>query len=180
VVAVTCIVGVAQDGKVTIGGDSAGVSGWDLSVRADPKVFKSGPFVMGFTSSFRMGQLLQHRLSVAERPAGQEVERFMVVTFIDAVRGCLTEGGFKKVDSGVESGGVFLVGYQGRLFEVHSDFQVAEAADGLGACGCGESYALGALDATPDLKPKRRVLNALAIAERRSAGVAGPFKVVVG
>jgi hypothetical protein len=54
----TCIVGLRQGGKVFIGGDSAGISGWDVTVRADPKVFLSGPYAMGFTSSFRLGQLL--------------------------------------------------------------------------------------------------------------------------
>jgi hypothetical protein len=50
----TCIVGLVDGGRVWLGGDSAGVSGWDLTVRADRKVFRNGPYVMGFTTSFRM------------------------------------------------------------------------------------------------------------------------------
>ena len=54
---------------------------------------------------------------------------------------------------------------------------VAEAADGYAAVGCGDRLALGALFATAGtgLKPRRRVLRALAAAERFSAGVRGPF-----
>ena len=38
----TCIVGIADGAKVWIGGDSAGVAGWSLTVRADEKVFAVG------------------------------------------------------------------------------------------------------------------------------------------
>lgn len=174
----TCIVGVAADGKVHLGGDSAGVSGWDMQIRAEPKVFKTGPFLMGFTTSFRMGQLLHYRLEVAERTVSQSVEEYMVVTFVDAVRACLTDGGWKKVENNRDEGGNFLVGYDGHLFEIFSDFQVAEYADGLAACGCGEQFAIGALEATVGFPPRQRVLKALRVAERRSAGVSGPFTVL--
>lgn len=32
----TCVVGLVAEGKVWMGADSAGVSGWDLRTRADP------------------------------------------------------------------------------------------------------------------------------------------------
>lgn len=50
----TAIVGLVEKGNVYIGGDSAGVAGLSISIRGDEKVFKVGPFIMGFTSSFRM------------------------------------------------------------------------------------------------------------------------------
>ena len=49
----TAIAAIVQDNVVYIGGDSAGVGGYSLEVRKDPKVFITGPFVMGFTTSFR-------------------------------------------------------------------------------------------------------------------------------
>ncbi len=58
----TCIVGVVKDGVVYIGGDSAGVSGLRLIKRKDSKVFKRKGFIIGYTSSFRMGQLLRFKL----------------------------------------------------------------------------------------------------------------------
>lgn len=177
----TCIVGVAENGIVTIGGDSAGVSGWNVTIRADEKVFANGEFVMGFTSSYRMGQLLRHRLRPPEAMPSQSVEHFMCVTFIDAVRQCLADGGWKKVDNSVDKGGEFLVGYRGRLFQVAEDFQVGESVDGFAACGCGESFALGALEASREFAPKLtardRVLAALNVAAKRSAGVRAPFSV---
>lgn len=38
----TCIVGLAAGGQVLIGADSAGVSDYDLHVRADTKAFQVG------------------------------------------------------------------------------------------------------------------------------------------
>ena len=40
----TCIVGLVHGGKVYMGGDSAGVGGYCLTVRADEKVFRNGEF----------------------------------------------------------------------------------------------------------------------------------------
>jgi len=67
----TCIVGIAQEGKVWIGADSAAVSGQDIRATALRKVFRRGQFLIGYTSSFRMGQLPQFHLFLC---AAQEQE----------------------------------------------------------------------------------------------------------
>jgi hypothetical protein len=176
---VTVIAGVVDSGAVLIGGDSAGIGGYQLTVRRDSKVFINGPYVMGFTSSFRMGQLLRWSLKPPP-PNGDELEQFMVTEWIDAVRGCLQEGGYAANYSGQESGGTFLVGVRGRLFEVDSDYQVGEPLDGYAAVGCGADIALGALHATRalGLSADERVMGALQAAERHSAGVRGPFTLL--
>jgi hypothetical protein len=56
----TVIVGLVHRGRTHLAGDSAGSSGSQLTIRRDPKVFTNGPYVLGFTTSFRMGQLLHH------------------------------------------------------------------------------------------------------------------------
>jgi hypothetical protein len=171
----TAIVGLAHGGAVHLGADSAGVAGYDLTVRADTKVFRNGPYLFGFTSSFRMGQLLHYALA-PPAPTG-DIHRFMATRFVDAVRDCLKEGGWSKKDSDREEGGTFLVGVAGRLFGVYSDYQIGEGIDGYLAVGCGDQAALGSLHATAALRvaPKRRVLMALEAAERLNAGVRAPF-----
>lgn len=173
----TCIVGVEHNAKVTLGGDSAGVSGRSISLRADEKVFRSGPMVFGFTSSFRMGQLLRYSLDMPA-PPDRGLDRWMVTTFVDAVRACLKEGGFATVCNGVETGGTFLVGIHGRLYIVDSDFQVGRPAAGFAAVGCGQPEALGALYATKKDAPRKRVITALEAAAAFNTGVAGPFRTV--
>jgi ATP-dependent protease HslVU (ClpYQ) peptidase subunit len=172
---VTAIVGLVQDGSVYIGGDSAGVSGLNLAVRADTKVFRKGDYLFGFTTSFRMGQLIRYSLRLP-KPKGQ-IDKFMATRFIDALRDCLKTGGWAKKENDREEGGTFLVGVRGQLFAVYDDYQVGSAADGFAAVGCGDQIALGALYATQDsgLKPRKRIRIALQAAERFSAGVRGPF-----
>jgi hypothetical protein len=174
----TCIAGLTSGGHVYLGGDSAGVSGLDLDVRADAKVFKNGPFLFGFTTSFRMGQLLRFKFKPPAHEEGLDTYEYMVTRFVDAVRECLKEGGYARKKDEEERGGTFLVGYRGRLFYVAGDYQVGEEACGFHAVGCGDRIALGSLYSTQGHPPRARVRLALEAAERFSAGVRGPFVVL--
>jgi hypothetical protein len=162
---------------VLIGGDSAGVNGYDVRIREDAKVFVNGPFLIGYTSSFRMGQLLRFRFSPANQSDHTDDYEYMATVFVDAVRECFGTYGIKHVENEVESGGSFLVGYRGRLYEIESDFQVGMYADGYSAVGCGASYALGSLATSDGKTPRLRVQKALEVAERFSAGVRSPFVI---
>jgi len=172
----TCIVGFTDGTSVTVGGDSAGVGGYDLTVRADEKVFELGEFVFGFTTSFRMGQLLRYNFTPPKFHEGQEIFSYMVTSFIEALRPVLRNGGFAKVNNGVEEGGTFLVGVRGKLFRIDNDFQVGQSVEPFEAVGCGAQIALGAMFAS-ELAAEQRILRALQAAERFSAGVRGPFVV---
>jgi ATP-dependent protease HslVU (ClpYQ) peptidase subunit len=176
----TCIVGLRDQGRVIIAGDSAGSAGYQRTIRNDRKVFRNGDYAMGFTTSFRMGQLLAFSLEPPKPPKRGDLLGFMATDFIDAVRDCLKTGGYAEKDNGVESGGTFLVGVRGHLFFIDSDYQVGIPADEYAAVGCGEDLALGALYVTrmSDLTPEERCLAALKAAERHSGGVAAPFHIV--
>lgn len=175
----TCIVGLEAGGRVWIGGDSAGSDYASIAVRADTKVFTVGPYALGFTSSFRMGQLLRYQLQVGA-PDGWDVDRFMATTFIDAVRACLADGGWIKKQESREAGGTFLVGVQGRLYEVYDDFQVARSARGYAAVGSGSLAGLGSLHTTgqSEAEPSARLLLALQAAGDLTCYVRPPFTIV--
>lgn len=179
---VTCIVALkAKKGtchQVVMAGDSAGVSHLDVTVRKDSKVFRNGEFLIGYTDSFRMGQLLRFKFRPPPPVKRKDLFEYMCTLFVDEVRRTLKEGGFSEIDNNVEQGGNFLVGFRGRVFEVASDFQVGEAALDFAAIGCGDSYALGALAASALTDPEERVLQALAVAEKFSGGVRAPFLVL--
>lgn len=172
----TCIVGIEHDGHVTVGVDSASSNGYTLNIRADSKLFRVGPYLFGFTSSWRMGQLLRYRLSIAE-PDGWDVDRWMATTFIDAVRETLRAGGYATTKDGAEHGGTFLVGISGRLYTVDSDYQCGHAAEGYDAVGSGGAIALGSLHSTAELQlpPEERARRALAAAAHHTPTVAAPF-----
>ena len=109
----TCIVGVEHNRRVYMGGDSAAVAGWDISQTAERKVFMVGDFIIGYTTSFRMGQLLEYELRLPEYD-GPPNMGYMVTRFVPAVRACLKDGGFTKVENNREEGGLFLNREQSR------------------------------------------------------------------
>ncbi|WP_213308213.1 hypothetical protein [Paraburkholderia sacchari] len=173
----TCIVALAHGGTVYMGADSASSDGWSMIERNDPKIFRVGPFLIGFTTSFRMGQLLGYSLTVPERRADVEPFAYMCTTFIEAVRSCLKSGGYASKQNEREEAGVFLCGYEGRIFRIDSDYHVGESLLNFSACGCGQDLALGSLYSTVGLDAEQRVTTALCAAARFSAGVREPFKI---
>lgn len=175
----TCIVAITQSGKVLMGADSAGVAGSAMKIRRDTKVFEKAGMLIGCTTSFRMIQLLRFSLVVPKRHADVEPYEFMCTVFIDAVRDTFRQGGFLTKVNEVETGGQFLVGYEGRLFCVDSDYQVGESFDGYDACGAGHEIAKGSLfESASDPRPGVRLESALAAAAHFCADVRSPSTFV--
>jgi len=178
----TCIVGfVDKNGRVFMGGDSAGVGGLDIRIRSDVKVFRNGEMLIGYTSSFRMGQLLRFKLKIPEQGKHISDYEYMCTLFIDAVRKCLNENGYSKIMNNEETVGTFLVGYKNKIYRIATDLQVGSTFDNYDSCGCGESYALGSIFAQKELHKisgETKVKNALKCAENFSAGVRSPFTIL--
>jgi len=173
----TCVIAIKQDGVVYMGADSAGSNLYNIRTRVDPKIYKVGPFMFGFTTSFRMGQLLGHAFVAPDRDPRISTEKFMATAFIDAVRNCLKNGGWASKTNETEEGGTFLVAYEGRIFEVDSDYQVGESVLPYEAVGCGAETAMGSLYTTNamQMEPNKRIEMALQAAEEFSCGVRSPF-----
>ena len=176
----TCVLGIVHNDRICLCADSASAGGWwKLELRKDPKVFRIGNMLIGFTTSWRMGQILRYQLELPEYHASTDTHEWMVTNFIEAVRECLKTGGFSNVKDNVETGGDFLVGFSGKLFKIEDDFQVGETLKNYAAVGCGADLALGSLYATSRMKSvRRRAEIALEAAEKFSAGVARPFNFI--
>jgi hypothetical protein len=173
----TVIAAVVDQGRVYMGADSAALDAYNcITIRKDPKVFVNGGFLIGFTSSFRMGQLLMDAMFAD--PGNMDLFHYMRTQFVPVVRACLKDGGYTKVDNNRENGGEFLVGIRGRLFMVDSDFQVGEREDGFDSVGQGSQEALGVLYATRGMEPDARLRLAMKASERYRPGVRGPFLVL--
>ncbi len=176
----TCVVGLEHGGVVWIGADSAAVSRERLRSRTDPKAFRVGPYVLGFTTSFRMGDVLRYGFKPPSPPE-RNLSRFMATAFVDATRVAFKEAGVASNSSGVESCGAFLVGVRGKLFTVESDYQVGVERAGYHAVGSGDQPALGALYATEDWEdPRARIKVALEAAERFASDVRRPWRIIAG
>lgn len=175
----TCIVGFTdKKNNITwIGADSLGSNGYTQDVESNPKVFRNTTLknvVMGSTSTFRHIDLLKYSKTLFPEidkykiPSGEtEVNHeYMVTTFIPNII-TLFENGIK--DNG-DKGGNFLVGIDGKLYEIQNDYSVLEPLSGYSAVGCGEVTAKGSLYATTkymkDFTPEQHILTALEAAEK--------------
>jgi len=177
----TCIVALVHENKVYMGGDAAGSDGTVLQLVSHPKVFKLGEFLIGYTSSFRMGQLLEFNLEV---PASAELDdlRYMVRTFIPAVRKCLADGGFSKKNNEQEEGGTFIVGYRGKIYEVGSNYHCLLLQDKYLACGSGYTFALASIETyisqVDGWEPVKAIEEALRVAAKFNPDVRPTFTVL--
>lgn len=158
-----------------MGADSCAVSGSDFDIRADPKLFHNGPFLIGFTSSYRMGQLLRYKLVVPRHSKSKDTLEYMVTGFIEAVRVTLRDGGYMLTQSGREEAGIFMVGYRGQLYVVHTDLQVSCTTRNFDAIGSGYAYALGSLQTDLTSGPEARLQQALHAAACLCTDVKAPF-----
>jgi hypothetical protein len=181
----TCIVAIAQNGTVYMGSDHAASddkSGWVMS-RKEPKVFKVGQYGIAFTDSFRMGQILQYNWTPPKytpTKTNSGLDKFMRTKFVDSVKVAFKEHGFGDIGGTDEdTGGIFIVGLEGRIFVVDEDFHVGENVVNYMAEGSGGMFALGALHATKNQKnPKMRLKLALEAASEFSMSVAPPFTYI--
>ena len=176
----TCIVGIEHEGKVYMGGDSASVSDWDMRISTTPKVFRKQNLLIGYTWSFRMGQVIQYAHDLPELAEHPDNYAYLIESFIPFVRNAFREAGFLKIENAQEEGGQFLVGIRGEIFTIHSSFSVLRAVDGFDSIGCGFAYALGALRILKligefKVDPKIIINHALETAAYFSNGVSAPF-----
>jgi hypothetical protein len=175
---VTAIAGFADGTRVWVGGDSASGRGTELRVRGEGKVFVlDGRMVLGFCGSARVADVVRYKLKPPDHDPRKPDREYLAAAFVDAMRAALKEAGTLTVKGGTEHmGGEFLLGYRGNLYAMYGDFQLGVLDDGIGAVGCGQDLCLGAL-AVGKGEPEDRVRAALAVAERFSAFVRGPFHV---
>lgn len=176
----TCIVAMVQDGKIFMGGDAGAFDSSIGMIQAvnRPKVFAKsgvyGKFILGYTSSFRMGQILEQYFHIPKPEKSSEYGH-LIKDIIPHIKEILQEHNYTEVENNLERGGFFLFGYKKHLYQVNDDFSVLEFTDGYTAIGAGRQYALGAMHASEHLEPLDRIRLALNAAAHFSAAVCEPF-----
>lgn len=175
----TLIIGLVHDGQAYLACDSIATNGHTWQLLAQPKMFKNGVLYAGFTDSFRLGQLLEHELSIPDRVVGQDLVPWLVKELVPAVRDTLRRGGYARSVNGAEEGGNFLLVAEHRIFEMQGEYSVLERTDGYAAVGSGQDYALASLHTTAqlDLPPLRRLELAFGAATGNVTTVKAPVWV---
>jgi hypothetical protein len=189
----TAIVSLTNRTTIVMAGDAAGVTkAGSVHLKKEPKVFLRDGYAIGFTTSFRMGQILRYEATLPKPPEEGDLHPFMVTAFIPAVREAFTKHGFSKSmncgehsgeshyeEIGQAAGGRFAVGIRGDIFVVEEDFQVGRPTLSYVALGSGSSVAHGALFALPETMPlKERARRALEAAAEHTSSVRPPFTII--
>jgi len=182
----TCIVAIAQGGRVVMGGDSA-LTADDFSQlsMAETKVFRKGEFLIGGSGSARGGQLMRFKFNPPKRPRTMDADEYMATLWIDALREVFKSGGHMYFDEagGEESSGTnALIGYRGAVWLMEGgDLQIERLRDPYVTIGSGGIVALGALYATKDIvdmELEKRVKTALEAACKYNAACRPPFTIL--
>jgi hypothetical protein len=175
----TCIVALAVKKSIYMGGDSAAVADYDIRIIDNPKVFYKNGILIGYTWSFRAGQIIQYAPDFPSLKLSSSNYIYLIEHFIPFVRTEFQKAGFLKIENGREEGGQFLIGIRGEIYTIHTDFSVIRCDDMFDAIGGGAKYALGALQVLKDVEPapKSIIKKALEISAYFSCGVSGPFVI---
>ena len=173
----TCIVGLVDDGHVWMGADSASTDGWMVRECVIPKTFRLGEVLIGYSSSFRMGQVLECHLELPVACDTTVPRLYVAGPLVEAIRSTLHRYHWATEEHNKQEGCALLVGYRGHLFCIGDEYQVTEEADGYDAIGCGAKFALGAMYASSEIPAAERIMVGLKAAAHLSGGVMPPFHV---
>ena len=175
----TCIVAIESDGKVIMGGDRLGSNGHTGAPVSEAKVFRKGLVTIGYTSSFRMGQILQHALEVPSIPVDVDLDKWVAIDFMLAIRKAFKDNGWDEEEKGIARGGKFLLAVQNKCYEIQSDYSYLRNISGEYAVGSGQDYALGSMRSTRGkMSTTKRIIESLETAAEYVVSVSGPFDVI--
>ena len=171
----SCVVSIVKNGKIYMGADGFATTGdgEKRSIVAN-KLYFNREYLIGYTGSVRTGQIIGPKFF---DPPGNVYE------MPDAIRVHLLERGAGIINGENQmhlNACNFLIGYNGRLFEILIDYQLNEIRGDFTAVGSGAPYAMGSLFATKRWNsPEKRVLNSLKAASEYDRSCGLPFTVEV-
>jgi ATP-dependent protease HslVU (ClpYQ) peptidase subunit len=143
----TCVIAfIDKDKNAVIAGDKAASDSVEtFSVKA-PKVFSNGDFLVGYEGSFRMGQVLQYNWCPPEKPEDKTTDEFMHTDVIGSILACFKEylWQLEEDEDGDLGpvGGLFILVFEGRVFELQGDMSILEPSSEVSSIGSGSPKAL--------------------------------------
>lgn len=157
----TCIIAYTDGTKSFIAGDKLGSNGFTKSVMVEPKIFEKKfikvhedgvqrneeTLAIGGTTSFRMLQLLDHKLVLPEQIKGTTTVQYLVQLAIPAIRALFKEEWGSR-DNGQEvGGGQFIILHNHVIYEVQGDFSVLQPKTSITSVGSGTYHAIASMQA---------------------------------
>jgi len=165
----TCIVGIAQKGKIWMGADTCISFDTSFISLDDPKVFIKGDMICGVAGPLNFKQNIQYNTDLyCGLDEIQDIKAHIAMEIFPAIKEL---DGFREAE--------LLIGYEDKLYEIFNNVFVCSATKNYASIGSGSDYALGCLHNTRDCKdPEYRILRALESAEQFCQGVKRPFNVL--
>lgn len=174
----TCIVALEYQSGAWIGSDSFMGTSHQRDRSQRPKVWSRGGMAVGHAGSFRTAQLIEHCIRFRPIGSSESVHRYLVSEVAKKIRTTLNGAGASVREHGTDSQDAELVVVvRGEVWTIQGDYAALRSTRGFAASGTGAPYALGALLATPDMEPRRRILTALQAAAEFSPSVCEPFEI---
>lgn len=172
------------DAKKTVwmGGDSAATgSRWDQSLLVHPKVFVKKSMVIGYAGSVRMANILEHCFDPPAREVDDAFDGYICTSFLPALRDAFAAHCFAKGGAGEHMPSEVLIGHQGQIFRIQSDFGLLRRTTQYDAIGSGEDICVGAMHVMcreKNADGKKIIARALQAAADNNATVRSPFTIV--
>lgn len=157
----TCIIAYTNGESSFIAGDKLGSNGFTKSVMVEPKIFEK-KFIkvdnnginrteetlsMGGTTSFRMLQLLDHKLVLPEQTKETTTIQYLVHQVIPAIRALFKEEWGSRDNSQEIGGGQFIILHNHVIYEVQEDFSVLQPKTSITSVGSGTYHAIASMQA---------------------------------
>lgn len=159
----TCIIAFTDGKSSFIAGDKLGSNGFTKSVMVEPKVFEKEfhrvstndegtvrtreTMALGYTTSFRMGQLLSYNLLLPDQDANQSFSQYLVQKVIPLIRHMFKDEWGARDSSQDIGGGQFIILHNHTIYEVQGDFSVLQPKTQITAVGSGTYHAIAAMQA---------------------------------
>ena len=171
----TVIIGIADKGKVYIGGDRGHSDSHTLVSSSQPKIFEVGQYIIGYAGNTGVGQAVIHNFPFPP-VKNNNIYKHMTTVFIPQLRSFINDNNIKLPENDDDNAG-FIVGVKGRVYEIDmSDFQCVEYNEI--AIGTGSSYAYGSLYINKHYEPMDRITQGIEAAILYSPSCSGPIDIL--
>lgn len=178
----TCVVGVIGNDGIYLGSDSSSNSDNLIMPMTETKIFKKGPFSIGYSGSLRVAQVVRYKMrtpTINQDKLKKDPIKYLSTSFINAMRKSLKrDGASREIYSQEENENDFVVAFDDRLFLIDSHYSVCESDGNFIAIGSGMEYALGSLHTSRNSDPEDRVKWALDSANQFCPTVMPPYYII--
>ena len=145
----TTLIAVQHSDWCLIAGDSQTTS-YHLSADCSPmgKIAQNGKYLVAAAGLVRGMNLIQHAFN-PPAPPKSNLDKFMVNSFVPALRKCFQDAGYDMKDDGdvAQHDNEFIIAVNGILYLIDEAYGVERTSNRIYVTGSGMELALGAADA---------------------------------